>query len=195
MPSNFNVTRRTLLAAGVAFAATPSFALSESEAISLVTSLVEDVQSVIDSGQSGNALYRSFEGIFDRYADVPIIARSSLGVTWRSASDSQKRRYTDAFGTYVARKYGQRFGEFAGAEMTVTGASQTQRGYVVTSDVKLPSGSTVAVEWQVSDASGSNRVFDIYIEGISMLITERGEIGAMLDARGGNLDQLIADMG
>ncbi|MEM9211194.1 MAG: ABC transporter substrate-binding protein [Pseudomonadota bacterium] len=193
--NTLTTTRRTVLAGALAMMAAPAFALSEGDATNLVSKLVSDIQKTIDSGKTGNALINDFKKIFDTYADVPIIARSSLGVTWRSATDAQRRAYSAAFRSYVAEKYGNRFDEFSGAEITVTGANKTKRGYVVNSTAKLPSGSSVAVEWQVSDASGSAKVFDIYIEGISMLVTERGEIGAMLDARGGNLDQLIADIG
>ena len=34
----------------------------------------------------------------------------------------------------------------------------------------------------------------MFIEGINMLLTERTEIGAMLDRRGGNIDAMIADL-
>jgi phospholipid transport system substrate-binding protein len=34
----------------------------------------------------------------------------------------------------------------------------------------------------------------LIIEGINMLLSERSEIGAMLDARGGDLDALIRDL-
>jgi phospholipid transport system substrate-binding protein len=32
------------------------------------------------------------------------------------------------------------------------------------------------------------------IEGVNLMITERSEIGAMLDARGGDLGRLAADL-
>ena len=35
---------------------------------------------------------------------------------------------------------------------------------------------------------------NMFIEGVNMLLTERTEIGAMLDARGGDLNRLIKDM-
>ncbi|MEO0342748.1 MAG: ABC transporter substrate-binding protein [Pseudomonadota bacterium] len=194
MSNLFQITRRSCLVLSLSAIAMPSFALTENSATSLVERALSDVQETIDSGKSGSALYRDFERIFDRYADVPLVAAGSLGIAWRSASDGQKRRYTDAFGGFLSKKYGRRFDEFSGAKFVVTGASETKRGYAVATDVSLPSGSDVEVEWQVRDVKGSPRIFDIVIEGISMLVTERGEIGAMLDARGGDLDKLIADL-
>jgi hypothetical protein len=50
------------------------------------------------------------------------------------------------------------------------------------------------VRFQVSDKSGRLLYFNIIIEGVNMLASERTEIGAMLDRQGGNLDALIAEL-
>jgi phospholipid transport system substrate-binding protein len=46
----------------------------------------------------------------------------------------------------------------------------------------------------VSDRSGQNKFFNMPIEGVNLLLTERTEIGAMLDKRRGNIDALIKDL-
>jgi phospholipid transport system substrate-binding protein len=46
----------------------------------------------------------------------------------------------------------------------------------------------------VSDRSGRDLFFNMFIEGVNMLLAERAEIGAMLDRRGGNIDQMTADL-
>jgi phospholipid transport system substrate-binding protein len=46
----------------------------------------------------------------------------------------------------------------------------------------------------VSDKSGKNLFFNIIIEGVNMLASERTEVGAMLDKRKGNIDALITDL-
>jgi len=50
------------------------------------------------------------------------------------------------------------------------------------------------VTFHVSDRSGKALFYDMDIEGISMRKQERIEIGAMLDKRRGNIDQLIKDL-
>jgi phospholipid transport system substrate-binding protein len=37
-------------------------------------------------------------------------------------------------------------------------------------------------------------VFNFFIEGVNLLLTERTEIGAMLDQRNGNVRALAADL-
>ena len=61
------------------------------------------------------AMFGEFEKIFDKYADVDIIARATLGADARRASAAQLRAFSDAFGSYLARKYGRRFREFIGS--------------------------------------------------------------------------------
>ena len=50
------------------------------------------------------------------------------------------------------------------------------------------------LRWHVGDKSGKLLFFNIIIEGVNMLTSERTEIGAMLDKNGGNLDALIAEL-
>ncbi|MCP5087135.1 MAG: ABC transporter substrate-binding protein [Rhodobacteraceae bacterium] len=191
--------RRALLSSIAAFALTPllpraAFALTKSEAESLISQLSKEIFTVINSGKSERSMYRDFEKIFIRYADVPVIARSSLGVARRTATPAQMRSYTSAFQGYVSRKYGKRFREFIGATIDVTRARKTKRGYLVTTKVTFVGDPPFIVEWQVSDASGKKKMFDLIIEGISMLTLERQEIGNMLDRRGGDLNKLISHL-
>lgn len=197
MPTNVFSRRRLmalLAAAGASNLGSGAFALSKGEAESLVSAVTNDITRVINSGKSENAMIRDFEKVFVKYADVGIIAQSSLGVARRSASSAQIRSYTKAFQGYLARKYGKRFREFIGADIKVVKSQKTKRGYLVTTNVKLRASAPFSVEWQVSDASGRTKAFDLIIEGISMLRLEREEIGQMLDRRGGDINKLIAHL-
>jgi phospholipid transport system substrate-binding protein len=94
----------------------------------------------------------------------------------------------------LARKYGKRFREFIGAEITVTGSRPEKSFYVVDSIVKLAGQSPFEVNWLISDKSGKDLMFNLIIEGINMLRSEREEIGLMLDQNGGNIDKLITQL-
>ena len=67
-------------------------------------------------------------------------------------------------------------------------------GYEVRTSVKLRGPSPFEVAFLVSDKSGGDKFYNMFIEGVIFLLTERAEIGAMLDARKGNLNQLIRDL-
>ena len=54
----------------------------------------------------------------------------------------------------------------------------------------MPGSSPIKVGWQVSDASGTFKMIDVKIEGISLLTTERGEIRNQLSKEGGSVSRL-----
>lgn len=188
------LTRRTFVASAAAVVATPAFAVSQSAARGLVDGLVAEVNGVIASGASESAMLNQFEGIFDRYADVATIARYVLGVEARNASSGQLGSWTNAYKTYVARKYGRRFREFIGGQIVVQSARDLPRGVEVRTTAVLQGQSPFQVDFHVEDNRGRPLFFNIVIEGINMLLSERTEILAQLDARGGDLDRLIREL-
>lgn len=198
MPSN--LSRRSVMAGifsgACAVLAGPrvAMALTDAQASDLVSRLVNEINGVINSGVSEPQMYRRFEDIFDEYADVEIIARSALGVAGRSASAAQMRAFIEAFRGYIARKYGKRFREFIGGRLEVKATRQVKSFHEVRTTAYLKGEAPFEVTFLVSDKSGRNLFFNMYIEGVNMLAAERTEIGAMLDMRGGNLDQLIEDL-
>ena len=190
------INRRTFIAAALATGLMPvrAFALTTGQARSLVDQIVGDINSVIGSGASETAMIRQFEQIFADYADVPIIARSALGNPWRSASDAQRRAYVGAFQSYMAKKYGRRFREFIGGRIEITDAKTVPNGIEVHANALLQGQAPYNVSFVISDGSGAPKFINMFIEGISMILSERTEIGAMLDRRRGDINGLIADL-
>ena len=193
------VSRRHLigsLSAAASLAALPggAWALNPGTARTMVDKLVDEINRVIDSGKSEPAMYREFERIFNSYADTSYIAAYALGVDGRSASSTQKRAFTTAFTGYISRKYGKRFREFIGGKLVVEDVRKIKNFLEVRTTAYLRGESPFEVAFHVSNRTGRELFFNIYIEGVNMLLTERTEIGSMLDARRGNLDQLIDDL-
>lgn len=199
MRNDLNLTRRgftAVLAAGVVSlaASRAAVALTVDDARALVGHAIDTVNNIISSGKSESAMFGDFEKMFARFGDVPVIARSALGVAAKSASKSQLSAFTKAFQGYIARKYGRRFREFIGGRIEVTDARPLKSYFEVISIAYLPGEAPFDLRWHVSDKSGKDLFFNLIIEGVNMLASERAEIGALLDKRKGNLDQLIADL-
>ena len=192
-----NFDRRDFLITGcavAAFAATPIAAATPSDAEKLITRLTKDINKSIEARSSDAALFVQFEKIFRKYADVSTISRYALGADARSATKKQLSEFGDVFVTYIARKYGSYFKDFIGGEITVLGSRAVKKYFEVKTSTKLRGQEPMEVLFHVSDRSGSLLLFNLYVEGVSMLLSERNEIGSMLDKRRGDLDKLIADM-
>ncbi len=172
----------------------PALALSDAEATTHVKKLVAAINKVIASGKSESQMIKEFEKIFVKYSDVKYLASYALGVEGRRASSSQKKAFAKAFQGYIARKYGKRFREFIGGRLEVLSTKTVKSHVEVKSVAYLKGQSPFDVTFYVSDKRGKPLFYNMYIEGINMLLTERTEIGAMLDKRRGNIDQLIKDL-
>ncbi len=199
MPNSFLLTRRSLMTATASalvlpFVARPAAAIDTNAATGLVQQVAAEITRIINSGRSEAAMIREFEQVMGRYADMPTISQSVLGPPARSASAAQLRSFSGAFQGYMARKYGRRFREFIGGTVSVTGAQNGNRFVEVVSQVTLSGSSPFEVRFRVWDRSGSPKFIDMLIEGISLVISERSEIGALLDRNGGNIDAMISDL-
>lgn len=193
------MTRRGVLAGlalGLALGAvSPAAAQAVGRAQALITDLTAEMTRLVNSGQGPSRLHGEFERILARYADMPAVAASVLGPSWRSASAAQQQAFVAAFQHYVSRKYGRQFEQYRDARISVTGARDAGRsGVLVNTSVVRPGQPDIRVDWQIGERGGSPRVVNLIIEGVSMLANERAEVGAMLEAQGGRLDALTAQL-
>lgn len=196
--SDFRFSRRAALIGGLSFSAlglvsAPALAFSASQAETLIDKTVADINKIINSGKAESAMYRDFEKVLVTYADTPSIARSVLGPPARSASSAQIKRFTKAFQSYLSRKYGSRFREFIGGRIEVKGTKKVNSIFDVQCTAILQGEPPFAISFIVHERSG--KFIDLQIEGISLLKSERAEIGAMLDKAGGSIDKLTQTLG
>ena len=189
-----NKTRRFVMMSFLGIAglyASPVFAFKKSDAEKLIKNLTNDVLGAVNEQKSKDIMFSRFEEIFSKYADVPLIARKALGPTWRGASKAQRSAYVSAFRGYMARYYGKRFEEFLGSEIIVSNSRKTSGGFLVGSKIILKDGSSYQAQWHVIDARGKYLMYNLFLEGVSVLSDVRVQIGSMLDKRAGSIDRLI----
>ena len=170
---------------------TAATALNTSQATKLISSLVEDINNIINSEKTATYMYLDFKNVLTKYGDTKIMSRKVLGVDWRRASIRQQGDFQKAFEHYLSHKYGKRFREFLGGKIIVTNSRKINAVYEVISIVQLEGHAPFEVRWLVASKDGIPKMFNLFIEGINVSSSEKTEIGAMLDKRRGNIDKLI----
>lgn len=128
----------------------------------------------------------AFRTILRERFDFSFISNMVLG---RHRSKVQKAQLTEEFRKQFSERVLHRYlvllGNYAGEKVEVVGASpKGRRDMYVTSVVKSPGGSGQNVEWRVRKRDGTLQVVDVVLENISMVLTQREEIDAIIRSKG-----------
>jgi phospholipid transport system substrate-binding protein len=127
-----------------------------------------------------------FHQLLQQNFDLPGIARFVLGPHWRTASEPEKQEFLRLFEDYIVRVYSERFAQYRGETLRVTGSRADPEGAIVTSEILRPGGAPpIKVDWRLTARDGLYKISDVIIDGVSMGVTERSEIAAMIQRSGG----------
>jgi phospholipid transport system substrate-binding protein len=136
-----------------------------------------------------------FHHLLQQDFDVPGIARFVLGPYWRVASESEKEEFRRLFENYIVRVYSDRFAQYRGETLRVTGSRSDPEGAIVTSEIVRPGGAPpIKVDWRMSTHDGLYKISDVIIDGVSMGASERSEFASVIQRNGGQVQGLLAMM-
>ena len=196
------LSRRTLLAAGLIAAVIVTVggrqATADDPAIAYVRGLGDDVIAILNDRANSTLAEReaAFRGVIARGFDIRTVSRFVLGRHWKSATDEQRAEFSSLFPDFIARVYASRFDSysFGGEQFTVNAVVADESGdTIVRSQVARPSGADpVRLDFRVRSRDGNHTVVDLYVEGISMLLTHRAEFSSVVNRKG--IDGLLSDI-
>ena len=154
----------------------------------LYASLLGTMKNGSTLGESGR--FAQLEPVIRRSFDLPVMARLSVGPAWAGLTAAPQQQVTDSYGRYISAIYADRFDNYAGQRLQVTGERPTPNGVVVTSRIVKSNGEPVEIDYLMRQEAGTWQIADIYVDGtISEVATRRSEFGAILRSQG--IDGLI----
>jgi phospholipid transport system substrate-binding protein len=177
-----------LLIVGLALGAAGFARAEPADPAGFINELVSQALSTIDSKQASEQdRTKKFRDLLAKDFDMPRIGRFVLGRYWNAASDPEKEQFQQLFQEYVVRAYAQRFGEYNGETVKITGSRQeSETSTLVQSQILRPNGAPPAkVDWRVRKGDTGFRIVDVDVEGVSMVLTQREEFGSVMQRTGG----------
>ena len=140
-------------------------------------------------GQSGR--FTQLDPVIRRSFDIASMARLSVGPSWAGLSEAQRQQMTESFARYISATYADRFDNYAGQRLEVTGEQPSSSGLMVHSQIIKASGEPVKVDYVMHRNGDTWLISDIYLDGaISEVATRRSEFSTILKNEG--IDGLIA---
>ncbi|MBN4082315.1 ABC transporter substrate-binding protein [Mariprofundus ferrooxydans] len=129
--------------------------------------------------QDRDAIRQQVEGRFD-YREM---SRRSVGRAWKKQSSEQQAAFTKTFRQLLERSYGNRLSAYHGQTVEFDDAEFKKNKARVKTRV-IDSNKTTPVEYRLHQSAGTWQVYDIKIEGVSLIGTFRKDFKGPLKKDG-----------
>ncbi|MBK8175156.1 MAG: ABC transporter substrate-binding protein [Rhodospirillales bacterium] len=127
---------------------------------------------------------------------VPTIGQFVLGRYWRVATPEEREEYLRLFEQLIVVTYVDRFSRYSGEKLTVRrSVTDAESGDVIVySEITRPAAAPIEVGWRVRSQNGVRKIVDVYVEGVSMGLTQRSDFNSVIRNGGGAVSVLIDEM-
>lgn len=163
------------------------------KATAFIDGIGKDVMAVLNNAAlSGSQKDSELQQLFQKTVDVDWIGKFVLGKYWRTATPAQQSRYSDSYRVFVIKSYTSKFSEYTGGETykIVSSKADGEGKYLVTMQIVRKKEAPVMIDYKLRDSEGGQlKVYDIVVEGVSLLTTQRSEFASVVSRKG--LDYLI----
>jgi len=162
----------------------------------LVQKITNEVLAAIKSdkqlaaGDKQKALKLAEEKVLP-YIDLEQATRLAVGRAWSQASPEQKKRLVGEFRNMLVRTYSNAIEAYQGQTLKVLPArgKQDPEDTTVRTQFIRAGGQPLPIEFHMRQTDKGWKVFDIAVEGVSLVLTYRSEFDAVVKQEG--IDGLI----
>lgn len=184
-----------LCAAALLSISLPAHAASVKDAEQFVSRMANEAITAISSKSLDKAKKQAkLEKIFSDSVDTKWIGKFVMGRFWKEATDAQKKTYLKEYDSFVIKHYASRFAEYTAGTFSITGSQDNgDDEFMVNMEISTGDADAepVLVDYRVR-YEGGFKVYDIIVEGVSMIQTQRSEFTSLLNSKG--IDHLIQQL-
>ena len=121
--------------------------------------------------------------IVDERFDWTAMARGALGKHWLDLSSDQRAEFTRLFSELIEKTYMSKLESYSGEKILYKGDKAD--GLYGTADVVIVTlrGTDIPVTYRVLKRDAAWLVYDVSIEGVSLVNNYRSQIGTLLDSK------------
>jgi phospholipid transport system substrate-binding protein len=175
---------------GLAYGETRPESILDSTTKSMLSSLKSNKQEL---RQNPSKLYTIVDNILVPHVDTEYMAKWVVGRQyWSAANSDQRERFIVEFKKMVVRSYASSLLAYSDQIVTyypIKGDIQGKNKVQVSSIIRQPNGENINVAYRLLRTGGTWKVYDIIIEGVSLLQGFQSQFAD--DLRAAGLEQLI----
>lgn len=155
----------------------------------------DELQSTLQTAEMRNNVEKAREfvqTVLEPHTDFGRFSALVLGKHWKKASADQKSRFKKEFKGLLVRTYATAFTEYSDWEIRYLPlrTNSDDKKVVVKTEVLQPGAAPVSISYRMINKKGEWKVYDIIIEGISLIKNYRTSINNDIKSTG-SLDSVI----
>jgi len=162
----------------------------------LVQKITEDVLAAVKSdkqlaaGDKQRALKLAEEKILP-HVDFEEATRLAVGRAWQQASPEQRKKLVDEFQKMLVRTYSNAIEGYQGQTLKImpSRAKPSDDDATVRAQFIRAGGQPLPIEFHARKTQGGWKIYDIAVEGVSLVLTYRSEFDQV--TKQGGIDSLI----
>lgn len=166
----------------------------------VVEQTIQQILQVIDQNRESlkkdpNRLSELVERVALPHFDLDSVARAIVGRPWRNATPDQRKRFVEAFKTFIINNYANNLIRYSDNDVKVippAGLGPDQRFVVVRSLVRRKGMPPVTIDYRMRLKGDDWKVYDVVIDGISLVVTYRDTFARKIQTQG--LDALTKEL-
>ncbi|EDZ64138.1 toluene tolerance protein Ttg2D [beta proteobacterium KB13] len=172
--------------------------IAEDGPLELVQKTADDVLSVLKSDQSlqedKEKIYQLAEEKILPNFDLDRISMLVLGKAWRKINEDQQQKFKTEFKTMLLRTYAVALGKYKDQEIDFKPLRMepTDNKATVKSQIIQDGAQPISVDYTLAKKDNAWKVFDIVIEGVSLVTNYRSQFASEIKNNG--IDSLISKL-
>lgn len=184
----------------LAVVATPFASAEESSPLNIVQGttdrVIERVVNERDTLRADPAkMYGLVSELIFPHFDFPIMSQLVIREHWKSASEETRAAFVEQFRKLLVRTYSIALLEFSGQKIVYPnneGLDLSAKTVLVNQEIEQSGSKSIKLGYRLHRGSGEWKVFDVSIDGISLVKTYRASFSSLIEKDG--LDGLVANL-
>ena len=157
-----------------------------------VRTSVEAVIALLKDDQLDRDIRREkMREVIDKRFDFRAMSQRTLATNWKKASDSEKQKFTELFAELIQNSYVSKIESYTNETVEYPAEKKKGRKAVVNTLI-ITSSAEIPVNYSVYQKDGSWLVYDVIIEGVSLISNYRSSYQEIVKKDG--FDGLLARM-
>lgn len=195
----FNMLKKLIVLTAFAIALIPQIASAQDAPDALIQKSTNEILAAIKADKDLAAGdQKKIEKLADEkvlpYFNFVRMTQLAVGRNWRDASDAQKKSLIDEFRLLLVRTYSTSLTQFRNQTIVVKPmkmvAGDTE--VVVKTQINQPGGQPIPIDYSMEKSTGSWKVYDVLIDGVSLVTNYRSSFNTEIQKSG--IDGLIKSL-